>query len=224
MKLAYHDRTLSKHEAHAHPSNWNEHNTMNNYLKAIFLASALAVPIIITRQSSPAQDPAPGAAGETNFRKPNLIDGALRENPSVAAFVTEIPPGYRDWKLISLAREEGDLDDIRAVLGNEIAIQAYRAGTLPFPEGAIIARLAWSYLPSEENNQAFGRAQSFVAGDIKNGLQFMVKDSVKYAATGGWGYGHFEAGKPATAKTLQSCFPCHESIADRDFVFTRYSP
>ena len=63
-----------------------------------------------------------------------------------------------------MAHEAGDLNDFRAILGNDIAIKAYREGRLPFPDGAIIARLAWSYLPSEENNKVFGRAQSFVAG------------------------------------------------------------
>ena len=93
-------------------------------------------------------------------------------------FVTEIPPGYRDWKVVSVAHEEGDLKDIRAVLGNDVAINAYRGGKLPFPEGAIVGRIAWSYVPSEENNKAFGRAQSFVAGaPTEFYLQFMVKDS-----------------------------------------------
>jgi hypothetical protein len=143
---------------------------------------------------------------------------------SAPVFVKEIPSGYRDWKLISVAREEGDLDDIRAILGNDIAIKAYREGTLPFPEGAIIARLAWSFDASEENNRSFGRAQSFVAGHPKNGVQFMVKDSKKYAATGGWGYAHFDDGKPAKEAFMQSCFPCHREIKSRDFVFTRYAP
>jgi len=152
-----------------------------------------------------------------------LVSGYAGEN-SAPVFVKEIPPGYRDWKLISVAREEGDLDDIRAILGNDIAIKAYREGTLPFPEGAIIARLAWSFVASEENNQAFGRAQSFVAGHAKNGVQFMVKDSKKYAATGGWGYAHFDDGKPAKEAFMQSCFPCHQEIKSRDFIFTRYAP
>ena len=138
-------------------------------------------------------------------------------------FVKEIPPGYRDWKLISVAREEGDLKDIRAVLGNDVAIKAYREGKLPFPDGAIIARLAWSLDASEENNKAFGKAQSFVAGAPKNGVQFMVKDSKKYAATGGWGFAHFDDGKSAEDSVLKTCFPCHEAIKDRDLVFTRYS-
>src|SRR5256885_554885 len=60
-------------------------------------------------------------------------------------FVTKIPAGYRDWKLISVAREEGKLNDVRAILGNDKAIQTYREGKLPFPDGAIITRLAWSY-------------------------------------------------------------------------------
>lgn len=144
-------------------------------------------------------------------------------------FVSEIPPGYRDWKLISVAHEEGNLTDIRAILGNDIASKAYREGILPLPEGSIIARLAWSYNESEENNNAFapflkqGIQRSFVAGHSTNGVQFMVKDSKKYAATGGWGYAHFNDGKPASESFMQSCFPCHQAIKSRDYVFARYA-
>lgn len=145
------------------------------------------------------------------------------DGEAAPAFVTKVPGGYRDWKLISVAREEGDLNDIRAILGNDKAVKAYREGK-PFPDGAIIVRLAWSHDPSEENNKAFGRPQSFVAGAPKNGVQFMVKDSKKYAATGGWGYGHFDDGKTADEAVLKACFPCHAAIKDRDFVFTRYAP
>jgi hypothetical protein len=140
------------------------------------------------------------------------------------SFLTEVPEGYRDWKLISVAHEEGKLNDIRAILGNDIAIDAYRKGQLPFPDGAIIARLAWSYVASEENNKVFGQRQSFVAGPPTNGVQFMLKDSKKFAATGGWGYGHFENGVPAGEKLLKSCYPCHEAGRTKDFVFTHYSP
>ena len=141
-------------------------------------------------------------------------------------FVTKIPPGYRDWKVVSVAHEEGDLNDIRAVLGNDVAINAYRAGKLPFPEGSIVGRIAWSYIPSEENNKAFGRAQSFVAGAPTDSyLQFMVKDSKKYAATGGWGYSSFDKdGKPSPESAMKTCFPCHQAVKDRDFIFTRYTP
>jgi hypothetical protein len=56
-------------------------------------------------------------------------------------FGIKIPPGYRDWRLISVAHEEGNLNDLRALLGNDVAIKAYREGKLPFPDGTIIARL-----------------------------------------------------------------------------------
>ena len=94
----------------------------------------------------------------------------------VSVFVTNIPPGYRDWRLISVAHEEGNLHSFSAVLGNDLAIQAYREGKVPFPDGAIIAALHYRHVPSEENNKVFGQAQSFVAGTPTN-IQFMVKDS-----------------------------------------------
>src|SRR5580658_543540 len=126
-------------------------------------------------------------------------------------FVDKIPDGYRDWKLISVAHEEGDLNSLGAILGNDVAIKAYREGKLPFPDGTIIAALHWRHVPSEENNKVFGRSQSFVAGTPTN-VQFMVKDKQKYAATGGWGFGHFNGrdDKPAAESVLQSCFPCHQ--------------
>jgi hypothetical protein len=137
-----------------------------------------------------------------------------------------IQAGYRDWKLISVAHEAGNLNDIRAILGNDIAIKAYREGKRLFPDGAVIARLAWNYVPSEENDKVFGRDQSFVAGSAPDWyLQFMVKDSKKYASTGGWGYAQFDKnGKPADQAKHETCFPCHAPVKDRDFVFTRYAP
>jgi Cytochrome P460 len=141
-------------------------------------------------------------------------------------FGIKIPAGYRDWRLISVAHEAGNLNDLRAILGNDVAIKAYREGKLPFPDGTIIARIAWRYVPSEENNKVFGRAQSFVPGDAPPWyLQFMVKDSKRYASTGGWGFAQFDKnGKPADEALLKTCFPCHEPAKARDFVFTRYAP
>ena len=57
-------------------------------------------------------------------------------------FGIKIFPGYRDWKLISVAHEAGNLNDIRAILGNDIAIKSYREGKQSFPDGAVIARLS----------------------------------------------------------------------------------
>lgn len=148
---------------------------------------------------------------------------AHAEGAVAPVFEGKMPAGYRDWKLISVAHEEGELNDLRGVLGNDIAIKAYREGKLPFPDGAIIARLAWKYVPSEENNKVFGRPQSFVAGAATN-VQFMVKDSKKYAATGGWGFGQFNDGKSIDRAGLGGCYSCHVPVKERDFVFTRYAP
>src|SRR5262245_59694562 len=90
------------------------------------------------------------------------------DDKAVPTYVTEMPFGYRDWRLISVAHEEGDLHSFAAVLGNDVAIQAYREGKLPFPDGTIIAALHYRHVPSEENNTVFGREQSFVAGPPTN--------------------------------------------------------
>ena len=144
---------------------------------------------------------------------------------AVPTYVTQIPPGYRDWTVISVAHEEGNLNSLGAILGNDTAIKASREGKLPYPEGTIIAALHYRHVPSDENNKVFGRAQSFVPGTSTN-IQFMVKDSTKYAATGGWGFGHFKAsdGKSGDEALMKTCFPCHEQTKISDLVFTHYAP
>ncbi|MBV9587496.1 MAG: cytochrome P460 family protein [Alphaproteobacteria bacterium] len=153
-----------------------------------------------------------------------VFEAGRADDEAVPIFGIKIPPGYRDWRLISVAHEAGKLDDLRAVLGNDVAIDAYRTGKSEFPDGSIIARLAWAYVSSEENNKVFGNPQSFVAGAPKEGVQFMVKDSKKYASTGGWGFAQFDDGKPADEAVLKTCFPCHEPAKGHDFVYTRYAP
>lgn len=157
---------------------------------------------------------------------------------AVPIYGIKIPAGYREWTLISVANIGAPVNDIRAKLGNDIAMKALREGKLPFPDGAIIARLAWQQVTSEENNNAIRPIAekqlpaeqvkklldgSFVAGHPTN-VQFMVKDSTKYASTGGWGFAQFNDGKPADEATIKTCFSCHAPARDRDFVFTRYAP
>jgi hypothetical protein len=57
-------------------------------------------------------------------------------------FGIKIPPGYRDWRVVSVAHEAGKNNDLRVVLGNDVAIKAFREGKLPYPDGTIIVRLA----------------------------------------------------------------------------------
>ncbi|HEY4077945.1 MAG TPA: cytochrome P460 family protein [Rhizomicrobium sp.] len=155
-----------------------------------------------------------------------LAAGVARQSENASpVFGVTLPPDYRTWQMISVAHEAGSLNDIRVVLGNDIALRAYRNGTRPFPDGTIIARLAYKMVPSAQNNAAFGQEQSFVASDPTN-VQIDVKDSRKYAATGGWGFGQFENGKVNPSETLiNTCYVCHNKLPkSEDLVFTHYSP
>jgi Cytochrome P460 len=164
---------------------------------------------------------AAGAAGVVACMAPA---SGQADGEAAPIYGVKLPPGYRDWRLISVAHEEGKLNDLRAILGNDVAIKASREGKLPYPDGTIIARLAWSYDPLAESSKAFGHLQSYVAGPPKNGVQFMVKDSGKYASTGGWGFAQFDDGKPAGEAVQNTCFACHAIVKARDFVFNHYAP
>ncbi|AYG63715.1 cytochrome P460 family protein [Rhizobium jaguaris] len=152
-----------------------------------------------------------------------VADGAT-DNVS-PIYGVSLPDGYRGWQMITVAHEAGQNNDIRGILGNDIALKAFREGTRPFPDGAVIARLAYVYKSSPENDAVFPAPQSFVAGNSTN-VQISVKDSKKYADSGGWGYGQFENGVANQSEPLlKSCFACHTKLdRSKDFVFSHYSP
>lgn len=129
-----------------------------------------------------------------------------------------IPGGYRKWELVAPALEGDPLNELRVVVGNAVAMKAYHAGTLPFPDGTVLVKLAWKRAQSSEFEPAS------IPGPATT-VQIMVKDSKKYAATGGWGFGRFIDGKPVDEAQHQTCFACHEArVKGHDFVFTRYAP
>lgn len=129
-----------------------------------------------------------------------------------------IPDGYRQWELIAPAVEGEPLNELRAVVGNPVAIRAYREGKLPFPDGSILVKLAWQRMQSPDF------APASVPGAATT-VQVMVKDARRYAATGGWGFGRFVNGAPVDAAQHETCFACHEArVKAHDFVFTRRAP
>ena len=138
-----------------------------------------------------------------------LPDDAGAASPLVSPiFGVAIPDGYRQWEFIAAAEEGEPLNEIRAVLGNSVAVGAYRNGTLPFPDGTILVKLAWKRVQSPD----FGTAS--IPGAATT-VQVMVKDSTKYASTGGWGFGRFigrNAGRRSAAQDLLclSRCPCAE--------------
>jgi hypothetical protein len=165
-------------------------------------------------------------AGIVSFRAPAPGQADGEASP---IYGVKIPAGYRDWKLVAVDNLliAGKVDQLRAQLGNDIAIKAFKEGKVPFPDGAIIAAIHWTRVSSEDNNKVlagpFPGAQSLVVGSPVN-VQFMVKDSKKYAATGGWGFADFKDGKPGDKALHETCFACHTPAKDRDYVFTRYAP
>ena len=151
-----------------------------------------------------------GTAGEKTAGSPDPAGSPV--------FGVSIPEGYRGWQLIAVSHRTDNKDELRAILGNDIILKAYRAKTLPFPDGSMIAKLAWKREPMKEFPGAW------MPGAAPR-IEFMVKDSKKYSSTGGWGFGRFIDGKPADAAAHQTCFPCHQAnVKDHDFVFTRYAP
>ena len=165
------------------------------------------------------------AQSNAESQPPGGTTGSSNASP---IYGVTVPEGYRDWKVISVGRLRTDkINQLRVQLGNDIAIKAFKEGKRPFPDGAMIAALHWTYVPSEENDKvlagAFPGAQSFVPGEAVN-VQFMIKDSKKYAATGGWGFADFKGGKPGDKALHETCFPCHEPAKAHDFVFAHYAP
>ncbi|CAB3753502.1 cytochrome C oxidase subunit III [Burkholderia puraquae] len=146
---------------------------------------------------------------------------AEQSKPAAAAspiYGVTIPPGYRKWEMVAPAEEAAPLDELRVVLGNPVAIRALEKATLPFPDGTILVKLAYKRKQSDEF------APATVPGQATT-VQVMVKDSRRYASTGGWGFGRFVNGVPADIGQHQTCFACHQArVKNHDYVFTRLAP
>jgi hypothetical protein len=202
---------------------------MKNYVGTIFLASALTVSVIIAGQKALAQNPSSPPADKTGDMTADAAGATTNNQEGSPIYGVTIPIGYRDWKLIAVKQLHfgGRGEQLRAQLGNDLAIEAFKDGKRPFPDGAMIAALHWTRVPSESNNKVldgpFPATQSFVVGSRVN-VQFMVKDSKKYAATGGWGFADFTDGKPGGKALHETCFACHQAAETDDFVFTQYAP
>jgi hypothetical protein len=147
-----------------------------------------------------------------------LIAFAYAQNgPAPAPNGIMMPEGYKDWRLISVS-ERTDNNTLRAILGNDIAIEAARAGnTNPWPEGAILGKIVLT----QHNDPNWDAA---IVPDQLRHAEFMIKDSVAYADTGGWGYARWLGAEQTpfgdNADFDQQCFGCHVPVADRDYVFT----
>jgi Cytochrome P460 len=138
--------------------------------------------------------------------------------------------GYEDWHVIAISYNGGLL---AAILGNPAMIDAYKAGVpgngKPFPDGAKMAKIHWN---PKKNETAPGQP---LQPKTLHDIDFMVKDSKRFADSGGWGYGEFEydtasdsfkpgtqADQPPQANDAKCGFACHTIVKQQDYVFTEY--
>jgi hypothetical protein len=137
--------------------------------------------------------------------------------------------GYEAWQVVSISHD-GDL--LAAILANPVMINAYRAGVpgdgKPFPDGAKMAKIHW-------NPKTMETFPSATVPGTQHEVDFMMKDSRRFADSGGWGWAVFKydaasdaftpgtlADRPPQANNAKCGFACHTIVRTRDYVFTDY--
>jgi hypothetical protein len=138
--------------------------------------------------------------------------------------------GYEAWQVVAVSHSDRLMD---AILANPVMIKAYVAGIpgngKPFPDGAKMAKIHW--VPKE--NPFFPDAS---VPDVQHDVDFMVKDSKRFADSGGWGWAVFKydatsnsftpgtmEDMPPQAHDAKCGFACHTKVKARDYVFTDYA-
>jgi hypothetical protein len=134
--------------------------------------------------------------------------------------------GYETWQTIAVSRRT-DNNELRIILGNALMIKAYKEGIpgngKPFPEGAVIVKIAWSEKQSPDFPPAY-------EPDILRRVEFILKDSRRFPDTGGWGYARFVYDAKASmfapygkdSSFGQECYQCHTIVKKKDYIFTGY--
>jgi hypothetical protein len=138
--------------------------------------------------------------------------------------------GYEAWQVVSIS-QDGAL--VAAILANPVMINAYQAGVpgngKPFPDGSKMAKIHWT----PKKMDVFPAAT--VPG-TQHDVDFMVKDSKRFADSGGWGYAVFDydagsdaftpgtaADKPPQGNDAKCGFAWHTGVKTKDYVFTEYA-
>jgi Cytochrome P460 len=130
--------------------------------------------------------------------------------------------GYQDWQVVAISNTE---ELMAAIVANPVMMEAYRAGapgnSRPFPDGSKIAKIHWKPTKSTE-----APSPTTIPG-VLDDVDFIVRDSKRFPATGGWGYAQFNYdGISDTFKpegTGSACgYACHTIVASKDYIFTAY--
>ena len=139
--------------------------------------------------------------------------------------------GYEDWQTVAVSQTEAV---INAILANPVTIDAYRAGVpgngKPFPDGSKMVKIHWKPKKSTEAPDP-----TTVVPDTLQSVGFMVRDSKRFADSGGWGWAEFKydaasdtftpytlADNPPQGNDAKCGFACHTIVKAKDYVFTAY--
>ena len=137
--------------------------------------------------------------------------------------------GYEAWQVVSIS-QDGPV--MAVILANPVMIEAYRAGVpgngKPFPDGSKMTKI--HYVPK--------KLETFPAATVpgtQHDVDFMVKDSKRFADSGGWGWAAFNynatshtfspgttADVPPQGNDAKCGLGCHTIVKARDYVFTDY--
>lgn len=167
-----------------------------------------------------------------------VLSVTAMSNQSTDKYELEVPGGlafsefqeYESWPTISVSQSDKAM---AVILGDTVMIQAYQAGIPangePVPDGARMAKVLWKQKTSDHPGNPEVPATLYA-------VQFMTKDSNRFADSGGWGYAIFvydeasDTFRPGTAEDsppqgndARCGAACHTVVKSRDYVFTEYA-
>ena len=124
-------------------------------------------------------------------------------------------PDYRGWKAISTS-DRFDNGTMRIIYANDVAVKAIQDGkTKVWADGTVFAKAAWKQQTNTDGTISMGAFKQ---------VEFMIKDSKKYAATEGWGWARWLGDELVSygknADFPKECISCHTPVKDNDYVFT----
>ncbi len=130
--------------------------------------------------------------------------------------------GYENWHVVA-THFRTDKNELRYIIGNDKAVEAYKKGMKKFPDGAILVKIGYSL----KKNPAW---EASLEPDVIQRVEFMMKDSKRFKDTAGWGFARFvydaKTGKykvfGKSPQDYMQCFSCHKLVEKKDYVFTDY--
>ncbi len=136
----------------------------------------------------------------------------------------KIPGDFKHWYLVhsTLITKEnnkfGLFPGVHLIYVNATGFDRLkRGGSTPYPDGTMFTDDVREFSATDDG--------SYLEGAARKAITLMVKDSKKYASTGGWGFQAWAGGdvkKPIATDTVKQCFNCHVPQKAQDFTYSKY--